>query len=150
MAETRDDGVAASNRAQEILVAQRQQVGLDYFKVWVLRGAVREPIRGPHDRPDADVAAQKLLQNTPASAPGAADEKDRVLRVHLTVSNLIQVASSEAVFVEWSGFAAHGAKRSRSPTGCGVVLVCATVMATLPFLWPLSTYRWASAICSNG
>jgi hypothetical protein len=26
----------------------------------------------------------------------------------------------------------------------------ATVMTTFPFLWPPSTYRWASAICSNG
>jgi len=91
--ETRDHGVAASNIAQEILVAQRQQVGLYKLKAGVLRGAFREPIRGPHDRPDADVAAQKLLQDTPAGAPGATDEKYRVLRVHLAASSQARVTS---------------------------------------------------------
>ena len=84
--ETRDDGVAAANVAQQVLVAQRQQVGLDDLEAGVLRGAFREPVSGPHDGPDADVAAQKLLQNTPAGAPGAADKKYRVLRVHLAAS----------------------------------------------------------------
>ena len=39
---------------------------------------------------------------------------------------------------------------SRVPILCQVLPSYSTVMTTFPFLCPLSTYRWASTICSSG
>ena len=86
MTEARDDGIAATEVALQVLVVQRQQVGLDHREVGVLGGARREPLRRPDHGADVDAAAQKLLQDAPSGAPGAADEKNGLLRRHGFVS----------------------------------------------------------------
>jgi hypothetical protein len=77
--EARDDGIAAAKMALKVLVVQRQQVGLDRNQVGVFRGARREPLGGSHDDADVVTASEEPRQDAPASAPGAANEKNGLL-----------------------------------------------------------------------
>ena len=69
--------VAAVDLLPDLLVAQGEQVGLDHRQPRVVRDARREPLGRPDHGAHADAAAQKLLQDAAAGAPGAAEEQDR-------------------------------------------------------------------------
>ena len=69
--------VAAVDLLPDLLVAQGEQVGLDDRQQRVVRDARREPLRRPDHGAHADAAAQKLLQDAAAGAPGAAQEQNR-------------------------------------------------------------------------
>ena len=77
--QTGDHDVAAVDLLPDLLVAQGEQVGLDHRQLRVVRDARREPLRRPDHGAHADAAAQKLLQDAAARAPGAAQEQNRLL-----------------------------------------------------------------------
>ena len=77
--EAREDGIAAAKVALQVLIVERQQAGLDHHQVGVFRVARREPPGGSHDDADVDAAAQEPLQDAPASASRAANEKNGLL-----------------------------------------------------------------------
>jgi hypothetical protein len=55
----------------EFVIAERQQVGLNYLHIGVLRDVSAELVGGSHYGADAGAATQKLLQDALTSAPGA-------------------------------------------------------------------------------
>jgi len=57
VAKARDDNIAAADLAQEVIIAERQEIGLDHRQVGVARDARRELPGGSHDHADADTAA---------------------------------------------------------------------------------------------
>ena len=84
--ETGDDGIAAAKVPLQLLIAKRQQAGLDHRQVGVPRDVGRELPARSHDGANADAALQELLQHAPARASGAANEKNGLLRGHVYVS----------------------------------------------------------------
>jgi hypothetical protein len=83
--ETGDDGIAAAQVLLQLLIAKRQQAGLDNLEVGAGRDAGRELPARSYDDANVDAAIHELLQYTPACASGAANEKNGLLRSHVYV-----------------------------------------------------------------